>query len=94
MWRGVWRGSPRRKQSGRAEGDGTKVTKRERERERESPKRTFSQKTTNFCRFAPSPGNSSVWRAQETAENRSFFSQRTEDFRRKLQETADWAPSP
>ena len=68
--------------SGRAEGDGTKVT----ERERESPKRRFSQKTADFRRFTPPPGNSSmIWRAQETAENRSF-SQKTEDFRRKLQE--------
>ena len=40
----------------------------------------FSQKTADF---RPSPGNSSIWRAQETAENRRFS-----------QETADWAPSP
>ena len=33
------------------------------------------------------------WRRQETAENRRF-SQKTEDFRRKPQETVDWAPSP
>ena len=64
-----------------------------RERERESPKRRFSQKTADFRRFTPSPGNSSIWSAQETAENRRF-SQKTEDFRRKPQETADWAPSP
>ena len=60
---------------------------------RESPKRRFSQKTADFRRFTPSPGNSSIWTAQETAANRRF-SQKTEDFRRKPQETADWAPSP
>ena len=43
---------------------------------RESPKRRFSQKTADFRRFAPSVGNSSIWRAQETAENRRF-SQKT-----------------
>ena len=43
--------------------------------------------------LTPSPGNSSIWRAQETAENHRF-SQKTEYFRRKPQETADWAPSP
>ena len=47
---------------------GIKVT------ERESPKRRL-QKTADFCRFNPSPGNSSIWRAQETAA--------TTDFRRK-----------
>ena len=73
--------------------DGTKVTEREREREREREQRRFSQKTAHFCRFTPFPGNSSIWRAQETAENRRF-SQQTEDVRRKPQETADWAPSP
>ena len=40
------------------------------ERERESPKRRFSQRTADFRRFAPSPGNSSIWRAQETADLR------------------------
>ena len=55
--------------------------RRERERERE-PK--------TFRRFTPSLGNSSMWRAQETAENRRF-SQKTEDFRSKPQEIADWA---
>ena len=42
--------------------------------------------------FADSPFS---WKFQhlEGAENRRF-SQKTEDFRRKLQETADWAPSP
>ena len=35
-------------------------------------------------RFARSPGNPSIWRAQETAENRRF-SQETADFRRKPQ---------
>ena len=38
----------------------------------ESPKRRFSQRTADFRRFTPSPGNSSIWRAQETAENRRF----------------------
>ena len=38
--------------------------------DRESPKRRFSQKTADFRRFTPSPGNSSIWRARETAENR------------------------
>ena len=51
----------------------------ERERERESPKRRLSQNTADFRRFAPSPGNSSIWRAQETAEN-CRFSQKTEVF--------------
>ena len=56
--------------------------------------RITSQKVSEYLRrFTPSPGNSSIWRAQETAENRRF-SQETEDFRRKPQETADWAPSP
>ena len=53
----------------------------------------FRRKTADIRRFTLSPGNSSMWRAQETAENRRF-SQKTEDFRRKPQETADWAPSP
>ena len=53
--------------------------------ERESPKRRLSQKTADFRRR-----NSSIWRAQETAENRRF-SQKTAE---KPQETADWAPSP
>ena len=52
--------------------------------DRESPKRRFSQKTADFRRFAPFPGNSSIWRAQETAEN-SRFSQETEENRRKPQ---------
>ena len=60
---------------------------------RESPKRRFAQKTADFRRFTFAPGTSSIWRAQETAENRRF-SQKTEDLRRKPQETADWAPSP
>ena len=55
--------------------------------DRESPKHRFSQKTADFRRFTLSLGNSSVWRAQETAEDRRF-SQETEDFeenRRKPQ---------
>ena len=55
--------------------------------------RRFSQKTADIRRFTRSPGNSNIWRAQETAESRRF-SQETEDFRRKPQETADCAPSP
>ena len=39
-----------------------------RERERESPKRRFSQKTADFRRFTPSPGNSSIWREREQKE--------------------------
>ena len=50
--------------------------------DRESPKHRFSQKTADFRRFTPSPGNSSICRAQETAENRRF-SQETADFRRR-----------
>ena len=72
---------------GRSKGD------RYRERERESPKRRFSQKTADFRRFTPSPGHSSIWRAQETAES-CGFSQNPEDFRRKPHETTDRAPSP
>ena len=34
---------------------------------------------SDFRRLTPSPGNSSIWRAQETAEN-CRFSQKTEDF--------------
>ena len=41
----------------------------------------FSQKTADFRRFTPSPGNSSIWRAQETTENRRF-SQKTAGNRR------------
>ena len=55
---------------------GTKVTEK-------AQNADFSQKTADFRRFTLSPGNSSIWRAQETA-----------DFPRKPQETADWAPSP
>ena len=44
--------------------------------DRESPKRRFSQKTADFRRSTTSPENSSIWRAQETAENRRF-SQKT-----------------
>ena len=40
--------------------------------DRPGPKRRFSQKTAYFRRFTPSPGNSSIWRAQKTAENRRF----------------------
>ena len=37
----------------------------------ESPKHRFSQKTADFFRrFTPSPGNSSIWKAQETADFR------------------------
>ena len=39
-------------------------------------KRRFSQKTADLRGFTPSPGNSSSWRAQETAENRRY-SQKT-----------------
>ena len=49
----------------------------------ERAKRRFSQKTADFCRFTPSPGNSSIWTAQGTTENRRF--------RRKSQATADFA---
>ena len=47
-------------------------------------KRRFSQKTADFRRFTPSPGNSSIWRAQETADFRrepQIFAEN----RRKLQ---------
>ena len=60
---------------------------------KEGPKRRFSQKTADFRGFAPSPGNSSIWRVQDNAENRRL-SQKTEDFRRNPQETGDWVPSP
>ena len=53
----------------------------------------FAENRRDFRRFTTSPGNSRIWRAQETAENRRS-SQKTEDFCRKPQETADWAPSP
>ena len=77
-----------RKKSGGALGD------------RESPKCRFPQKKADFRRFTPSAGNSSIWSAQETAENRRFsqktedFPQKAEDCRRKAQETTDSAPSP
>ena len=48
---------------------------------------TESAQNADFRRFTPSPGNSSIWRAQETAEDRRF-SQETVIFaenRRKLQ---------
>ena len=60
---------------------------------RKGTQRRFLQKTADFRRFTCFPGNSSMWRAQETAEDRRF-SQETKDFRRKPQETAAWAPSP
>ena len=50
-----------------------------------------SAKTADFRRFTPSPGNSIIRRAQEPTEDR-WFSQETTNFRRKPQETADWAP--
>ena len=56
------------------------------ERERESPKRRFSQKPQIF---ADSP---LLLEIQAFGGRR--FSQETTDFRRKPQETADWAPSP
>ena len=42
------------------------------------PQRRLSEKTADFCRFAPSPGNSSIWRAQKA----QIFAEST-DFRRK-----------
>ena len=51
--------------------------------DRESPKRRFSQKTADFRSFTLSPGNSSIWKAQQAAGNRRFS-----------QETADWALPP
>ena len=42
--------------------------------DRQSTEHKFSQKTADFRRLSPSPGNTSIWRAQETA-----------DFRRKAQ---------
>ena len=56
-----------------------------------SPKRRFLQKTADFRRFTPSPGNSSIWRAQETAEDRRF-SQETADFRRLCSVTLGASP--
>ena len=57
-----------------ASGDGTKVTERIQNADFRAENRRFSQ-------IHPwNPGNSSIWRAQETAENRRF-SQETEDFR-------------
>ena len=58
-------------------------------------KRRFSQKTADFRRFTPSSGNSGIWLAQETAENRRF-SQKPKIFkedRRKPQIQSDWGPS-
>ena len=48
--------------------------------QREPKTQIFAEKTADFRRFTPSPANSSIWRAQETAENRRFS-----------QKTADWA---
>ena len=50
---------------------------------------TARAQNADFRRLTSSPGNSSIWRAQETAENRGF-PQKTEDFeiaenRKKLQ---------
>ena len=39
--------------------------------DRPGPKRRFSQRTADFHRFTPFPGKSTMWTAQETAENRS-----------------------
>ena len=72
------------------------TTMQDRLQERSESKRTTTSldyiiRLTDRCRkpqifadFTPSPTNSSIWRAQETAENRRF-SQETEDFRRKPQ---------
>ena len=45
--------------SGRAQGDGAKVTER-------AQNADFRSKAADFRRFSPSPGNSSIWRAQKT----------------------------
>ena len=50
--------------SGRAQGDGTKVTER-------AQTADFGRKPQIFADFTPSPRNSSIWRAG--------FSQKTED---------------
>ena len=68
--------------SGRAQGDGTKVTE--------------NAENCGFSEiFTPSPGNS---QHSEGAGNRrkqkGRFAQETAAFRRKPQETTDWAPSP
>ena len=57
-----------------------------RKRERESPKHRFLQKTADFRRFTPSPGNEAFGGRRKP--------QKTADFCRKPQETGDWAPSP
>ena len=72
--------------SGSAEGDGTKVT----ESTENADFRTKPQIFADSTLLLEIPA---LERAQETAENRRF-SQKTEDFRRIPQETADWAPSP
>ena len=47
--------------------------------ERERPKVTGQAQNADIRRFTPAPGNSSIWRAQETTENHRF-SQKTKDF--------------
>ena len=46
----------------------------------------FLRKTADFLRFTPSPGASSTWRTQETAE--------THDFRKKPQNFAENCKKP
>ena len=61
--------------SGRAYGDGTKVTER-------AENRRFSQ----IHPFS--------WKVKQLKGRKLQISQKTEDFRTKPHETADWAPSP
>ena len=73
------------KTQGALKGDGTKVTER--------AQNVDFRRKPQISQIHPFPGNSSIWRVQETAENRRF-SQETADSRKKPQETADWALSP
>ena len=53
---------------------------------------TERAQNADFRSFTPSPGNSSIWRAQETAENRRF-SQKTAENRRLGSVTLGASPS-
>ena len=74
--------------SGRAQGDRTKVTERAQNADVCRKPKIFADSPLNSWKFKHFEG---AGISQKTAD---FFSQKTEDFRRKPQETADWAPSP
>ena len=49
------------------------LKRRELRLQRESKTQIFTKRTAGFCRFTPSPGNSSIWRAQNFRRKPKFL---------------------